>query len=331
VETTLVREMSGRLAGMFWPINYHRTLSSQIRARRPDVVHDHGVWRASNWSAGTIAARFSIPLIVTPRGMLTKWALRHHRWKKKLALSVYQNRVLRGAAVVHATSEFEAEQLRTFGMRQPIAIIANGVDIPTTKPQPRARGQRRRALFMSRLHPMKGVPMLLEAWARIVSDDWTLEIAGPDEGNHLQQLEQLAQRLQITHRVEFSGNVNDEDKWSRYATADLFILPSHNENFGIAVAEALASGVPVITTSATPWSSLPSAGAGWCVAPKVDSIEGALRAAIGSPPDCLRLMGDRGRRLVEAQYSWRRAALNARELYSWILGKAPKPEFVVTG
>ena len=172
--------------------------------------------------------------------------------------------------------------------------------------------------------------MLVEAWARVRPEGWKLRIVGPDEAGHQAEVERVANRTGITSVVEFVGKVSGSAKVTAYASADLFILPSYTENFGMAVAEALAHSLPVITTTGTPWSLLPERGCGWWVAPTVDHLADALTEATALDDEALRDMGSRGRELVSKEFSWQRAALKMKEAYQWVLGGNSKPDCFVS-
>jgi glycosyltransferase involved in cell wall biosynthesis len=240
--------------------------------------------------------------------MLEPWARRHKGWKKMLAWAGYQRRDLQSAQLLHATTEAEALNLR--GMRLgPVEVIPNGVDPPAWSFRRRDADDRpRTALFLGRLYPVKGLPMLIEAWSRVRPKDWRLEIAGPDEAGHRAELEALVQKTGLAEVVAFRGPLAGRDKGEALASADLFVLPSHSESFGIVVAEALAHGAPVLTTTAVPWEQLERQACGWRVAPSVSALAEGLSTATGLSRGRLREMGQRGRVLVLAEYGWERVA-----------------------
>jgi len=299
---------------------------------RPELVHDHGVWLPSNHQAAAYATRHGIPRVVSPRGMLEPWSLNHRRWKKRAAWAIYQGGDLKRAACLHATSPQEAEQLRKLGLRQPIIVLPNGVRLPDAGPDQRRpdRGFRT-ALFMSRIHPKKGLPLLLEAWAKLRPEDWRLRIVGPDELDHVREVRELAGRLGIESAVSVEGEVDDRQKWSIYEAADLFVLPTYSENFGIVVAEALAARSPVITTTGTPWRELAEWKCGWCVEPTAEAIHDSLRAAVGLTDEQRQEMGNAGRRVVLERFSWDAIATAMRDAYQWILGGGEPPACVRVG
>lgn len=255
-------------------------------------------------------------------------ALQRSQWKKQIAWHAYQKHILGQAALLHVTSQEEEEALRRLGFNQPIALIPNGVRIPSRSGAGTSSVEKRRALFLSRLHPIKGLPILLEAWARVRPTNWVLDLVGPGEEDHRDKLVKKIRRHGMGEAVRFSGAVSEEEKWDMYRSADLFILPSHSENFGIVVAEALAAGVPVITTTGTPWEELEERRCGWRVDPEVDPLSEALRKAIQCPASKLQEMGRRGRALVKAQYSWEKVAKQMCASYRWILEGGAQPGWI---
>ena len=310
------------------PVSFYRTLRDEIERTPPALLHDHGLWLPSNIIAALVSRQYGIPLVISTRGMLTSWALRHHRWKKRLAWWAYQRWVLRQASLFHVTSQEEVDQLRRLSFNQPAAVIPNGVPLPGPNRSETPDGEARRALFLSRLHPKKGLPMLLQAWAEVRPEGWTLELVGPSEEGHRAELETQARRLKLNGQVHFAGPVSDDEKWDVYRRADLFVLPTHSENFGIVVAEALAAGVPVITTTGTPWNDLEGHDCGWWVEPTEQALTEALRAAVQADDETRRAMGQRGRRLVEDEYSWPGVAKNMSAAYRWVQSGGAPPDFV---
>lgn len=236
---------------------------------------------------------------------------------------MYQRRDLASADVVHVTSEGEYEDIRSHGISAPIALIPNGVELPGDIP--RHAGGHPRMLFLGRIHPMKGLVPLVQAWARVRPAGWILQIAGPDEAGYEATVRAEIDRLDLNGEVEFLGQVDDARKWEVLGNADAFILPSLSENFGLVVAEAMAAGLPVVTTTATPWDELESHGCGWQVAPGVDPLVEALRELTSLDESSRRKMGRRGLELVRARYAWDGIAKEMSAVYSWMLAEGPRP------
>lgn len=295
------------------------------------VVHDHGVWLPTNRTASLIAQRAGLPLVVSPKGMLSEWALRAGALKKRVAWAAYQQRALRRAAAFSVTSESEAEDVRRLGLRQPVAVIPHGVVTPPAGAlRIRHEGGVRTALFLSRIHPKKGLPHLVAAWASVRPADWRLQIVGPEDAQHGADVRRLVHENGLGDEVTFVGEVGDDEKWALYGAADLFILPTLSENFGIVVAEALAAGTPVLTTHEAPWRALEEEGCGWWVEPGTATIGRALAEATALPAGALQVMGERGRAYVETHLSWGRSAREHLALYRWLLGRGSRPACLVS-
>lgn len=328
VEVCRAGAQDGLTQTLWRPVSFYRTLREQAQDARLDIVHDHGIWLPTHGTIALASRTLNVPLVVSTRGMLTSWALQHNRWRKRLVWTAYQKWALQQAALFHVTSEEEVEALRDLGFDQPIALIPNGVQLPKQDGPTSSPTETRRALFLSRLHPKKGLPMLVEAWANVCPDGWELVLVGPSEGGHRAELEEQVRSHGLEDAITFVGSVSDDEKWAVYRSADLFVLPTHSENFGIVVAEALGAGVPVITTTGTPWQELETCKCGWWVEPDVEAITRAVDEAVRRTDEERRAMGRRGRKLVEDQYSWQRVAEQMRATYRWLAGEGDRPECI---
>ena len=298
--------------------------SSQWQGRRqdevPSCVHFHGIWSPALAGRAVYWCRRDIPYVVSLHGMLEPWALKHKGWKKKLALLLYQRALLNRAAALHATSEREAQNLRDLGFNARIVLIPWGIDVPpSTNVNERARRSRlkqtRTALFVGRIFPVKGLPMLVEAWAKVRPVGWKMKIVGPDENGHRAEVETLVHKLGVEQDFEFMGPLHGTELNAAYDEADLFILPSHSENFSLVVGEALARGLPVIASYGVPWEILVSERCGWWVPTSASDIAEALAKATRSPSEVLIEMGNRGQRLIENSFSWGSIAARFEGLY----------------
>ena len=292
-----------------------------------DVVHIHGTWTPILAVASYLASSKGIPVVVSPHGCLEPWALQHRGLKKRLALALYQKRIFSKAAMMVATARQELESIRWLDIETPVAVIPNGVDIPHVRTH--SKVDERKFLFLSRIHPKKGLPDLVAAWAAVRKPGWRVVVAGPDEEGHLDEILTQIDALGLRGDFEFTGLVTGDRKEALYADADVFVLPTHSENFGIAVAEALARGVPVITTTGAPWEDVETWRCGWWVKPGVAGVAGALVAAMNTPREELSKMGQRGMQLVKEKYSWDQIGRDALEAYQWMLGHSEqRPDFV---
>jgi glycosyltransferase involved in cell wall biosynthesis len=210
-----------------------------------------------------------------------------------------------------------------------VHVIPNGVTAPlafgTIDGQTRTteRVGPRTALFLGRIYPVKGLPMLVEAWAKVRPPGWRLQIAGPDEAGHRAKVEAAVAAANLKDVVTFLGPIAGEAKQSVLFSADLFVLPSHSESFGMAVAEALAHGLPVLTTTGAPWPMLRQLDCGWWVDPTVDGLASGLKQATTQPPETLRAMGAKGREWVMTEFGWPSVANEFLRIYHEMSASRP--------
>jgi glycosyltransferase involved in cell wall biosynthesis len=300
-------------------------------AAEADILHNHGLWLPPNLHAARAAEHRACRLVVSPHGMLAPWALRRSRWKKRALWWLAQRRALEAARCLHATADSEFLDIRRAGLRAPVAVIPNGIDIPEFEPEARPDG-RRRLLFLARLHPVKGLDLLLRAWQRLEPrfPDWDLAVAGPGEAGYPEAMKRLAAELRL-RRVEFTGPVYGADKSRLFGASDLYVLPSHSENFGLTVAEALAHGVPAVVSHNAPWPGLRERGCGWWFELGEDSLAESLAEALGRDPAVLREMGARGRAWMAAEFCWESVAERMLGTYRWLTGGGAAPAWIRTG
>ena len=291
------------------------------RFGQPDVLHDNGMWLRHNHRLAQLATTRGIPRIVSTRGMLEPWAMNHKRLKKRLAWWLYQRRDLKQARCHHTTAEAEAANVRRLGLGVPVRVIPNGVDVPRVDRSTRSTqlgketSRKRTALFLGRIYPVKGLPMLVEAWARVRPPSWCLQIVGPDEAGHRAEVERAVSAASLSDVICFVGPLDGDAKQSALLNADLFVLPTHSESFGVVVGEALAHGLPVLTTTGAPWPMLIERGCGWRVDPTVDGLAEGLRQATALDSETLQAMGAKGRELVETEFRWDRVAKQFATIY----------------
>jgi len=303
-----------------------RDLSNQVHeyAGR-SIIHDNGIWLLSNHAVVSVARKTRTPSVVSTHGMLSPWALNHKALKKKIAWQLYQKRDLSAVDLIHATSQQEAQIILESGLNKPVAVVPNGVDVPPWRERIVAGRDKRTILFLSRIYPVKGLLNLVNAWQQIKASDWKIVVAGPDEAGHQKEVMAAVHAAGLQDWFEFVGPVADNDKWDLFFSADLFVLPSFTENFGIVVAEALACGVPAITTIGTPWRELVTRNCGWWVEIGPEPLAEALRSAISLSDEERSEMGKRGRVLVETGYSWEKISEDMKTVYAWLIDKSPKP------
>jgi glycosyltransferase involved in cell wall biosynthesis len=321
----------------------HGPLASRMRSSRSlyaalqedasagAVFHVHGLWLMSNIYPARVRrqAQNKAALICSPRGMLGREALQISRWKKRVVWTTMQRSALAAADCLHATARSEYEEIRAAGLRAPVAIIPNGIDPFPVAGVPRASGEKRTVLSLGRIHPKKGLDRLVRAWASVEREfpSWRLLIAGPAEIGHDKQLLALSNDLGLK-RVTIGGPIYDSAKIETYRSADLFVLPTLNENFGLTVAEALSAEVPVISTKGAPWSGLETERCGWWIDQGVEPLAAALRTAMAQPTEKLREMGRLGRAWMIRDYGWDRIASDMFDVYHWLKSGGSPPKTV---
>ena len=322
----------------WWPILRRLGISPAMKralraaAERSEIMHSHSLWMMPNiypaWAVRGTACR----LVASPRGTLSRWALRHHRWRKRVMWLLHQRRAIRAAALLHATSASEHDDIRRMGLRAPVAVIPNGIDIPDTCECGADPGGRRRLLYLGRIHPIKGIDDLLRAWRNVQAsfEGWDLHITGPDNEGFVGRMKELAAELGA-ERVTFTGPAYGAEKSRAYAEADLYVLPTHSENFGMTVAEALAHATPAIVTRGAPWDGLETNDCGWWIDIGEGPLTECLRNALAASSEDLRARGLRGREWMERDFSWERIASMMLETYEWLLGGGAAPEWVRAG
>jgi glycosyltransferase involved in cell wall biosynthesis len=296
-------------------------LAARLREGNFDLIHHHGLWLRTLHYAHETAASAGVPFVISPRGMMAPWAWRHRRWKKFLAERLVHPGALVAARGWHATSEAEAADIRRLDFTQPVCVAPNGTEPPTAADRAIARefwlrhcpdaGGRPVALFHARFHAMKRVTELIELWLGRPDDGWLLLLVGIPEQFTVAGMRNHVHRAGGEKRVAVFDGANRPPP---YAVANLFLLPSHSENFGLAVAEALAHGVPALTTDTTPWAELETNGAGRCV--PWERFPSALNALLAEGPDRLRARGEAARAWAAADLGWKKPAAALAEFYA---------------
>lgn len=282
---------------------------------RPDIVHVNCCWMpqcalVTRWTNEWRKSLTPHPspinphpstinphLLLTPHGMLEPWIMARNHWTKKVpAIWLYQRSAVKSVDMVVATAESEREHLLQLGWNKNIGLVKNGIDVKGIAVKTEWK-EPRRMLFMSRIHPKKGLEMLFEAMTGF--QDLQLDIAGNGEQQYVESLKDMAGRMNLTERVNFLGAVYDDRKWELIRQADVVVLPSYSENYGLIVAEALASGTPVMTTTGTPWQPIAENECGWWVDPSVSAIAGALDRIVKMDAKAMTEYGNRARMLAE--------------------------------
>lgn len=307
-----------------------------------DIVHVHSI---RHWP-GMMARRYAViagrPLMISLHGMLYPATLRRSRLRKALVHAAFENATLRAAECLHATSSQEADFIRLFGCRNPIATIPLGINpLASTQLSPPDEDRqlvtrwpllanRRRLLFLGLLAPWKGLLRLLAAWSRLEQQfpNWQLAIAGPSVGDFETRLRAEVSRANLTRRVTFLGPMYGADKSMILRHSDVVVLPSDLENFGLVVAEALSAGVPVIASRTAPWDILEQHDCGWWIEPSVEALTNTLSFVLDQPPDALLQRGLRGKQVITTRFSWIAVGQELERVYRWVAGRDLRPACV---
>jgi glycosyltransferase involved in cell wall biosynthesis len=229
--------------------------------------------------------------------------------------------------MVHVTSAAEAESVKKVTANRNIVVIPPGIHAPALVTEEERRslvnrigalGGRRVLLFLSRLHRVKGLDLLIGAWGKLAMEfrDWKLVIAGPESDGSGGKAQTEIRNAGLSESVVFTGEASRLDCRVLLDLADVFVLPTRSENFGMVVAESLAAGRPVLTTTETPWGEIESIGCGWIVSPELEDVTEGLKCAMSLPTAQLRAMGETGRRWVTERFTWRSTAERMVESYS---------------
>lgn len=312
---------------------YSKKLKFNLENLDCNLFHGNGLWQFPVNFMAQIAKKRGVPYLISPHGMLEPWAMRRGAVKKNLALLLYQRNSLENAACLHALTLEEFKNIKKLNLKNPIAIIPNGIDLKKFKPKDKSDIKNSNTiLFLSRLHPKKGIELLIEAWAKIpqnIKRDWVLRIVGGGEAAYVNKIHKIISEKSLINQIELVGSKFDNYKITEFQNSDLFVLPSYSEGFPIAVLEALACGIPVITTKGTSWQELQTHNAGWWIDIGVEPLIEALTEAMKLSDNERIEMGLNGRKLVEENYSIELVAQKMIQLYEWILFKTKKPEFII--
>jgi len=256
-----------------------------------DLAHFHGLWQPNHARRAPRLRERGIPYVVSPHGMLEPWAWRHKRWKKWPYFQLIEKRYLARAAALLATGPGEAQRLARFAPAQRIEALPLGLTGAARPDYDAARRQLGWApdeivlLYLSRLHVKKGADLLLRALA---SSHWPvvtrLVVVGDGERSYVDSLRTFASReANKLPRIDWIGPVWGESRWKYFQGADLFCLPTHSENFGLAVLESLQVGTPALTTVDTPWAEDLSGPRGFIIRPNVDDLRATLVRFFAQP------------------------------------------------
>ncbi len=329
-------ELSGVRVELFNPSIFHlsklkRIFQVFLKFENPDLVHVNGIWTPQNYLFQKEAQNLGIKVVLSPHGMLEPYIIKRNSWKKKIALWLYQSKAIRTADYCHLTAIEEYNTVVNLGYSKDAAIIPNGIDLSEIKVKniwQDKQNKKLNLLFLSRIHPKKGLDILIEAVKLIERDNFVISIAGEGDFNYLNILQQLVKKYNLEEKIIFTGGVYGGEKWDLFNSSDIFILPTHSENFGIVVIEALATGIPVLTTKGTPWEELNSKDCGWWIDLSIYNLQKVITQVLDLSTQDLKRKGLNGIKLVNEKYDIREVSLKMFFFYQWILNKIEKPSYV---
>jgi poly(glycerol-phosphate) alpha-glucosyltransferase len=348
-----------------WPKMIGRSpkFIEELNTFAPDISHTHGLWLYPSIATKNYSRKKNRPYLISPHGMLDGWALKNSHWKKLIAYWLFEREHLRGARCLRALCVSEMHSIRQFQLNNDIAVIPNGIDLPTglVPSAPPWNGVvepgRKVLLFLSRIHPKKGLVNLFRAWSQVQGagsrpQEWILVIAGWDQGGHEHELKKLATELglawtdireqekgstngekiskpQTPYSVFFLGPQFNAAKASCYHHCDAFVLPSFSEGLPMVVLEAWANSKPVVMT---PECNLPE-GFQTGAALQVEATEAGIVAGLNElqhMTDAERVaMGNCGHDLVVERFTWPRITQQLQAVHNWILGGGAKPDCIL--
>lgn len=280
-----------------------------------DIVHSHILWMAPCYYTGIVASKYNIPHVCSPHGALTKYSLSKSKFKKIFSLIIGQHKSLKSVTKFHLTAYSELEDLKKTIWYKPSFITPNGINGPSLLLE---KKQSKTVLFLSRIHPKKGLDILINDFLtlRDTFPDWKLNIIGPIEDK--QYYKTFSDKINSENGIYYLGEISGPDKYTFMQNADIFVLPTHSENFGLVVGESLLCRTPVICTDGAPWEDLDKNNAGWST--NFINLQKTLKHAMSLPHQNLVMMGDNGRRWILNEFGWKNVALQMKFEYEKLVG-----------
>lgn len=319
IENCMIHNVSG-----YNPLNgkFKKEVAGILDEIKPDIVHVNCCWMPACAAIQCIAQKRGLKVVLTPHGMLEPWIVKRHYWTRKVpALILYQKAAVQKADCIQSTAESERDNLMKLGYNTNIKIVRLGIDADGIELK-KSWKKTRQILFLSRVHVKKGINFLVEA-ASVLREElkgYKILVAGEGDADYVAAMKQMIGEHGLQDIVQLIGGVYGDEKWRLFQTSDFFVLPTHSENFGLAIAESLASGTPVITTVGTPWTDLNETGSGACIEIGTQPLVDTLRKFLTLSDTELETMGRNGRKLIEEKYSSRVMAEEMMEVYRSLLG-----------
>ena len=315
IENCIIHNVSG-----YNPLNgtFKKEVAGILDEVKPDIVHVNCCWMPACAAIQCIAQKRGFKVVLTPHGMLEPWIVKRHYWTRKMpALMLYQKAAVQKADCIQSTAESERDNLMKLGYNTNIKIVRLGIDADGIELK-KSWKKTRQILFLSRVHVKKGINFLIEA-ASVLREElkgYKILVAGEGDADYVAAMKQMIGERGLQDIIQLIGGVYGDEKWRLFQSSDFFVLPTHSENFGLAIAESLASGTPVITTVGTPWNDLNETKSGAWIEIGTQPLIDTFRKFLALSDEELERMGRNGRKLIEEKYSSRVMAKEMMEVYS---------------
>jgi glycosyltransferase involved in cell wall biosynthesis len=325
----------------FWGTSLPLARALQQKIPTVDLVHLHSLYLFHNLVTGQYCRRYGIPYLMRPQGTLDPFIYRRHRWRKRLMELLFENRNIRGAAALHFTTAEEAELAAPFTFQTPGLVVPLGIDSAELGLLPEAGrfsgqhpeiGDKHIILYFGRINFKKGLDILTKAFSAVAHsrDDVHLVITGPDNEGWGDKVRAWLNEEGLLGRTTFTGMLLGAEKLAVLRDADMFVLPSYSENFGIAIIEAMAAGLPVIISDKVNiWREVQGGGAGRVIPCEARALAEEILKLLAQP-ELAQQMGHNGRTLVQEHFQWSRIAQNLAAAYAQIIDqhrvKSLRPE-----
>lgn len=316
------------------PLLFSSKMKDALLMECPDVFHMEALWRYPQLLMTTWKKQKKTPVVCSPHGMLDPYIVNSQGLIKRCISKLFFQKSLESVDCYHALCQKEYEDIRAYGLKQPVAVIPNGINMTDPNLTFERGDDKRHLLYLGRLHRKKGVDLLVKAVAAIKKENaallanWQIDLVGWDHENCKAELERMVADNRLEDMVVFHGGLFGKEKQQMYATADGYILPSHGEGLPMTVLEAWSWKLPVIMT---PECHIPEgydADAAIMIHDNVESVKEGLMRFLEMTSEERASMGQRGYDLVCKDFTWDVSAKKMIAVYEWLLGKSEKPDFV---
>lgn len=314
----------------FWGFSIPLVLALRKVIRESDIVHIHSLYLFHGVAAAHYCRKYNIPYLICPHGTLDPFLYKRHRLRKSVMEFLFERRNIKYAAAIHFTMEEEKKLAEPYIFKTLGIVVPHGLDLSEYESLPKQGafrsqypeiGGKKIILFFGRLNFKKGLDVLVRAFAQVAQewDDVRLVIAGPDNDGYGEKVREWLRRRGVLNRATFTGMLLGKDKLSVLRDGDMFVLPSYTENFGIAVMEAMACGVPVvISDKVNIWREIAASGAGRVAPCDADRFAEIISELLENR-ESAKQMGERGKALVMERFQWSDVAQTMEDAYRSII------------